>query len=414
MPAIVKNRQYFKFCFYGFLKNLRFFDAFFILFLMEKGLPFTQIGILYAVREICINVFEIPSGIVADTFGRKSALAGSFIAYIISFYVFYISVEFWFFLIAFILYGMGDAFRTGTHKGMIMDYLNLNQWGDQKINYYGHTRSWSQMGSAISALIAGLIVFSKGSYQNIFLYSIVPYLINLFLILSYPKELNRSSKQVNPANRFGMGATLASFFKTIRQPNVLKIIHASALHTAYLQAVKDYIQPLMVHVSLLIPLMLNVEAEKKNGVVIGVIYFFIYLITSVASKYSSRVAAHNKASISNTTLLAGFVFGILCGVFFIYELWIISMIAFIGIYMVENLRKPILTGFIADHVPSEILTSVISAQSLLKTILTALFALVFGIIADHSGMGVSFLVISVFLVLSTFLVNMYSRKRVKV
>ena len=126
MDTIIKNSQYFKFCIYGFLKNLRFFDAFFILFLIEKGLPYTQIGILYAVREIFINIFEIPSGIIADTYGRKNALIGSFFVYIISFSVFYLSNDFWLLLIAFIIFGIGEAFRSGTHKGMIMDYLKLN------------------------------------------------------------------------------------------------------------------------------------------------------------------------------------------------------------------------------------------------------------------------------------------------
>ena len=183
MSSFAKDRQYYKFSFYGFLKNLRFFDAFFILFLVEKGLSYSEIGILYAVREICINVFEIPSGIVADAYGRKNSLIGSFVAYIISFLVFFVSADFWPFFVAFIFYGIGGAFRSGTHKGMIMDYLKIKGWEDQKINYYGHTRSWSQKGSAISSLIAGGIVFYSGSYRNIFLYSIIPYLVNLFLIL---------------------------------------------------------------------------------------------------------------------------------------------------------------------------------------------------------------------------------------
>jgi len=407
MDIALKNRQYFKFCIYGFLKNLRFFDAFFILFLVEKGLPYTQIGILYAVREIFINIFEIPSGIIADTYGRKNSLIGSFFVYIVSFYVFYISNDFWLFMIAFILYGIGDAFRSGTHKGMIMDYLKLNHWEKQKINYYGHTRSWSQKGSAISSLVAGFIVFYSGTYQNIFLYSIIPYMINLLLIISYPRELNRSFKQINTKSNPGIGLTIKSFFRIIKKPNVLKIINTSAVHTAYLRAVKDYIQPLMVNVALIIPIMLNVEAEKKNGIIIGVIYFFIYLATSRASQLSSRIAAKNKQNISYITLLFGFIFGIICGVFYIYDLWIISMIAFVGIYIVENIRKPILTGFIADNVPNEILTSVISAQSLLRTIITAIIAFVFGIIADNYGIGVSFIVISVFLTLGTFLINTY-------
>jgi len=408
MDTIVKNRQYFKFCFYGFLKNLRFFDAFFILFLIEKGLPYTQIGILYAVREIVINLFEIPSGIIADTYGRKNSLIGSFLVCIISFYIFHISNDFWIFLIAFVLYGIGDAFRSGTHKGMIMDYLKINHWEDQKINYYGHTRSWSQKGSAISALVAGVIVFYSGTYQNIFLYSIIPYLANFFLVISYPKELNRSIGQKISKSSAGIGLTTKSFFKIIKRPNVLKIINTSAFHTAYLRAVKDYIQPLMVNVALIIPFMFDVEPEKKSGIIIGTIYFFIYLATSRASQLSSKAAAKNKRNIPYITLLSGFIFGVMCGVFYVYDLWVISLVAFVGIFIIENIRKPILTGYIADNVPNEILTSVISAQSLLRTIITAILAFVFGIMADHFGIGVSFMVTSVFLILFTVLLNVFN------
>lgn len=406
MNSITKNRQYIKFSAYGFLKNLRFFDAFFILFLIEKGLPYTEIGILYAAREIIINLFEIPSGIIADTYGRKSALIGSFLFYIISFAMFYISTNFWLFFVAFLLYGIADAFRSGTHKGMIMDYLKLNNWEDQKINYYGHTRAWSQKGSAISSLIAGSIVYVSGSYQSIFLYSIIPYLINLLLIMSYPKELNVSHK-INKK----VHLTVNSFLKIIKQPTVLKIINASALHSAYLKAVKDYIQPLMVNVALLLPFLLNIDPEKKNGIIIGVIYFLIYLATSRASQLASNVAAKSKKNISYQTLLWGFIFGILCGAFYFYDLWVLSLVAFIGIYLIENMRKPILTGFVADNVPNELLVSVISVQSLISTIITALLALTFGFIADVYGIGISFMLVSSFLISTTFLIKLYASNR---
>ena len=403
---MIRDKQYVKFCFYGFLKNLRFFDAFFILFLVEKGLSYTEIGILYAVREIIINVFEIPSGIVADTWGRKNALTGSFVAYIFSFLVFYFSAGFWWFLLAFVLYGIGEAFRSGTHKGMIMDYLKLNRWEDQKIYYYGHTRAWSQKGSAVSSLIAGLIVFYSGAYRDIFLYSTIPYVLNMLLILSYPKDLNHSLK---PSERTGWGinSALQSFWRVIQKPHVLKIINTSALHSAYLKAVKDYIQPLMVYIALLVPVLLHVEPERKNGIVVGTLYFFIYLLTSRASQISSKVADKRKQSISYTTLLWGFGFGIFSGICFYYGLWVISFLAFVGIYVIENIRKPILTGFVADRTPNEILASVISAQSLLKTLMTAVIALVFGFVADYYGIGIAFVIVSTFLIVSTMTVNLY-------
>ena len=62
-----RNLQYYKFCMYGFLKNLRFFDPFLILFFINAGLSFLQIGTLYAIREISTNILEIPTGIAADS-----------------------------------------------------------------------------------------------------------------------------------------------------------------------------------------------------------------------------------------------------------------------------------------------------------------------------------------------------------
>ena len=145
--------------------------------------------------------------------------------------------------------------------------------------------------------------------------------------------------------------------------------------------------------------------------VIGVIYFFIFLATSRASKLSSKIAEKSKRNISHITLLLGFIFGIICGVFYFYGLWIIAIIAFVGIYIVENIRKPILTGVIADNVPNEILTSVLSVQSLLRTILTAILAFTFGRLADNVGIGVSFMAVSLFLTLSTILINIFSSKK---
>ncbi len=372
MPTkIIRNLQYYKFCSYGFLKNLRFFDAFFILFLIEKDLFFTQIGLLYAIREIVINVLEVPSGIFADKFGRKKSLVGSFVFYIASFLVFHFSNEFWLFLIAFILFGVADAFRSGTHKGMIMDYLKINNWSNHKINYYGNTRAWSQKGSAISSLLAGLLVFYSGQYGNIFLYSIIPYIINFLLIISYPNVLDRSLKQKKKQTNEINELTIKSLFQIIKKPNVLKIINTTALHTAYLKSLKDYIQPLLVNVAILIPIASEIEIEKKNGLFIGIAYFLIYLLSSKASKSASLSANFNKNKIPHVTLLIGFSAGTICGFAYSYELWVIALICFTCIYIVENFRKPILTGYIAEKVPEGILASVLSVQSLLKTIITA-------------------------------------------
>ncbi len=65
-----KDKQYYKFCAYGFFKNLRFFEPFLLLFFLSKGLSFLEIGTLYAIQEITINIFEIPTGVKFEDMGE--------------------------------------------------------------------------------------------------------------------------------------------------------------------------------------------------------------------------------------------------------------------------------------------------------------------------------------------------------
>jgi hypothetical protein len=327
--------------------------------------------------------------------------------------MFYFFHSFYLLALAIALYGIGDAFRSGTHKGIIMDYLALNNWSDQKANYYGHTRSWSQKGSALSALAAGLLVMYTGSYRTIFLFSIIPYFLNFLNIYSYPNTLNFSLKKHNNSKEVSIFFVFKSFYKALKEPKVLQIINSSALHSAYLKAVKDYIQPVMVQVALVLPILLSVNAKKKSGIIIGILYFLIYLATSYASKKSFKISELTKLNIPKITLFLGLISGTICGILFYFELWVISLIFFTFIYIFENIRKPLLTGEIADHVAPEILTSVISAQSFFSTITTSLIAISIGIAADSFDIGISFIIISTLLLLLTFLLNFQKLNSIK-
>jgi MFS family permease len=89
-----------RFSLYGFLKNQRYFEPFIILFFLQEGLSFTGIGFLIAFRVGMINLMEIPTGAVADLFGRRRSMMFSFIAYIVSFLIFGFSSVYWQFMVA--------------------------------------------------------------------------------------------------------------------------------------------------------------------------------------------------------------------------------------------------------------------------------------------------------------------------
>lgn len=130
------NKQITKFGFYGFFKNLRFFDPVLLIYLYAHGMAATQIGLLYAIREAMIYVFEIPSGVFADRYGKKTELILCFLFYILSFVIFAIGTNFLFFMFAMMLFGLGEAFRSGTHKAMIMQYMDEENIKEEKSQIY--------------------------------------------------------------------------------------------------------------------------------------------------------------------------------------------------------------------------------------------------------------------------------------
>lgn len=404
MPiSITKNLQYYKFCLYGFLKNLRFFDAFLLIFFMDKGLYFSLIGALYAIREIALAVFEIPSGVIADALGRRKTLVASFFFYILSFIIFYLANHFFLFAIAMLLFAFGDAFRTGVHKAMIYHYLKVNNWNDQKINYYGHTRSWSQVGTAVSALVAGLAVFLSGGYKIIFLASIIPYLFDMLLVLSYPKYLDgdlKSLKDRSVLQRFKQVSS--AFFISFKKLSFIRALMSNSIYTGYYRAIKDYLQPLLKYFAVTMPFLVYFTNEEKVATIVGLIYFITYLLTALASYQSGRLAAIFKSANKplNATILVGFFIGILTGIAFRYGFFVASIGGFILLLIIENLRKPIGVAVVADLSQERAMATVLSSSSQAKSIIAAILAPMVGFLADLFDPGTAIAAISILLIFS--------------
>ncbi|MFO7655991.1 MAG: MFS transporter, partial [Bacteroidales bacterium] len=385
------------FCLYGFLKNQRFFEPFFMLYFLELGMSYTQVGTLYAIREVVRNIFEIPSGMLADAFGRRGTMMVSFSFYIFSFILYYFADSYWPLAFACFVFGAADAFRTGTHKAMIFQYLKLQGWEKQKVHYYGHTRSWSQMGSAMSSLVAAAIVFRSGNYASVFLFSLVPYVLDLLLMATYPKALEGEAvKQSKEKIVTVFKSVFLEFVYSFKNIRVLKAIVNMSAFSGYYQAVKDYLQPVIRTIVLSMPVLLALDNHKKEAVLAGIIYFLLYFATSFAARYSGRVSDkfNTLAKPLNLTLIIGFSVGILIGIFYKINLTWLSLILFIFIYVLENLRRPMAISFVTEQLNQNILASVLSAESQANTIFAAVIAVLFGLLADHFGVETSFVFIS--------------------
>jgi MFS family permease len=392
--------MYHKFRAYGFLKNLRFFDPFLILFFREMGLTFLEIGVLFSIREIATNVLEIPTGIIADAYGRRRSMLASFSSYLLSFALFYLFPHFGIFALAMLLFAFGEAFRSGTHKALILEYLHIKRIEDLKVEYYGHTRAASQFGSAIAALIAAGLVFHTGSYRIIFLASIVPCLLELLLMLSYPKELDgvRARLEERGVSRTieQLRSTTIESLRMLRKGPLLRGLLSSASFDGIFRSTKDYLQPVLQAQALALPILLSLAGDKRVAIVVGVLYFFIYLGTSYAASHAGMIQQriHSLPRAANMIYICGILLLIAVGIGMLTRVYVISIIGFLGLYLLQNARRPLLVGYLADLIPRQTMATGLSVESQLRTLITAALAPLIGLMADRLGIGVSITVIA--------------------
>ncbi len=394
--------MFYKFAAYGFLKNLRLFEPFILLFFKAAGLSYTEIGILYAIKEVSIYVLEIPTGVYADAFGRRRSMLMSMVSYIIAFFIFFSFSSFWLFAVAMVLYALGDAYRTGTHKAMILEYLKIRNISHKKVEYYGATRSYSQLGSATNALLAGFVVFYTGNYRDIFIITILPYIFNFINLATYPKMLDGEIRK--SAGKIGeqFKKTLADFRLMFKDKIVLKAVVNSSLFSASHEATKDYLQAVLQTFALSLPILLFLSGDKRTAVVVGIVYFFIYLMTAYASRNSYKIVNRvgNLGRAINATLVLGALIIILAGVFYHINWLIISIVLFLLIYVLHNIRRPMNVGYIADRIKSRVMASGLSVESQIKTFIAAGLSILMGYLADALGVGMALTLIGFIVLIS--------------
>ncbi len=408
-PDLFKNdRMLFRFSLYGFLKNLRFFEPFMLLMFRDGGLTFFQIGLLYSIRDIATNLLEIPAGFFADAFGRRRAMVFSFASYILSFIVFFYFPGFLTYALAMLVFALAEALRTGTHKALILEHLRLKGIQAYKVAYYGRTRSASQLGSALNSLLAAGLVFYTGNYRFIFIASTVPYVLDLINLMGYPAVLDGERVHMNAAKVPGqMKQTFGDFIEIFRQRGAICAILNAAGFSAGFKSIKDYLQPILEGFALSLPLLLFVEDTQRSALVIGAVYFVIYLLTSYASRHAADVSARfeNLAGAINVTFYIGAALIVVAGLAAQVNITLLSILVFVGLFLMQNVRRPMNVGFISDQISDHVMASGLSVESQATTLLMAAFAPLLGAMADALGIGAALAIFGVGLLIFSFLVR---------
>jgi MFS family permease len=101
-----------------------------VLFFQSFGLSMKQILVLQAAFSLAILVFEIPTGYLADRWGRKPTIILGCILNIAGYLLYALSTGFWTIMAAEITIGLGASFLSGTVEAMTYD--SLLEMGEEK------------------------------------------------------------------------------------------------------------------------------------------------------------------------------------------------------------------------------------------------------------------------------------------
>jgi MFS family permease len=409
--------QLFRFSLYGFLKNQQYYDPFLMLILLqEKGLSFTMVGVLFGFRELATAAMEVPSGAVADLFGRRRSMLLSFGAYVVSFATFARARSVGLLFAAMALFAVGEAFRTGTHKAMILHWLRLAGREGDKTQVYGYTRSWSKVGSFASLPVAVGIVLVAGRLgwpmSSVFWFCLVPYAIAIVNFLGYPAELegertterggrhsvtasapvragragqNAPRALVSPAWRRVRAHLLRALREAVRNARLRRVLAESMGYESVHKVVtRYYVQPAVAMLAAGLPVFLSLGEQGRTAVLIGLVHLPLYVAAVPAARKAHVVArrcgGESRAArglwIATAAVFAGITASLAGGL-----VWL-AVAGFVLATLLQNVWRPVTIARVDNETESAAGATMLSIESQVRSVGAMVFAPAVGYLVD--------------------------------
>jgi len=141
------------------VRNINFTQGFWLLFLIQvKGFGLFEVGLLETVFHITSLTMEVPTGVIADVFGRKTSRVLGILSYFVYIGIMVFSANFAVILIGFIFCGLSFTFESGSGEALVYDSLVLMDKEDDFMKVNGRKEVIYQIAGSISLFLGGYIV----------------------------------------------------------------------------------------------------------------------------------------------------------------------------------------------------------------------------------------------------------------
>ncbi|MDP3093559.1 MAG: MFS transporter [bacterium] len=175
---------------FSFFKAFSLFSAVLIpFFTVWGGISLFRVQLLQSWFMFWIFILEIPTGIVADRFGRKYSLAAGGVIVALAAILYGSFPRFEMFLAGEFLFAIAIAFMSGADKALLYDALKESNREEDSKKVFGRAKSFEYLAMFVSAPLGG-IVAAKFGLNAPMLFSCIPFLLAAIIafLINEPKR----------------------------------------------------------------------------------------------------------------------------------------------------------------------------------------------------------------------------------
>ena len=362
-----------------------------VLFFKSYDLTLTEVMLLQSIYSLSLALFEIPSGYIADVFGRKKSIVVGTILSFIGYLFFSFFDGFYTFAIAQALVGIAGSLISGSDSALIYDTLLETGNENTYTKIEGKNYAIGNFSEATAGIIGGFLAVSS-IYLPVYIQTTILFLsIPIAVTLVEPKrniknKLNQSFKAILEVVQFAIVDNIKIRWL---------IIYSSAMGLATLSTAW-LAQPFFKEVG--VPL-----------VYFGILWAGLNIATGLTSinahQFDKKGNTHKVLILLSLAIITLFV---TLGM----NITIYGLIIIMFIYLLRGIATPMLRNAININTTSDRRATVLSIRSFIIRISFAICAPILGYLADNYSLSISFyllaMIVGLFSILASYkLIKLY-------
>lgn len=358
---------------YWFLRDFQLWIPVWIVFLtVDQGFSLTEVLIAEGLFLVAMILLEVPTGVVADRYGRSRSLAlGAFVLGAAVF-AFAFATNFAFLLVSFLTWSLAATLMSGADNALLYDTLKAAGRTGEYEHRAGRGAAIAWVGIALATLLGGPVAALIDTESTIYIGAATCVLNGVVILMV--REVRPETPQSEHPNLL---ATVRSAFLEIwRQPEVRAVVLLGGVTFAAIDSLSYLVQPYLL------------DRGIEVSSLFSALQVPIYAAGFAGALVSARVL--RRFGLARSLLLIPFFAAVLC----LALAFAPGLSAFLALPLMVGLStclQPIATGAINRRVTSVNRATVLSLYGVSSSLVMAVMAPGVGFTTDNAGLPSAFL-----------------------